>query len=104
VEGGSGSQELLEAEVPIISNEEANAIYQSLGSAVTDNMIAAGLAAGGIDACQGDSGGPFVVQEGIDQWVLAGATSWGIGCARPGVPGLYTRLSRYGDWLAGHIQ
>ncbi|MEO0530235.1 MAG: serine protease [Planctomycetota bacterium] len=102
-EGGESSEKLLEVTVPIVSNEEANAAYNPLGSTITDNMIAAGLPEGGKDACQGDSGGPFVVRDAERGLILAGATSWGIGCARPGIPGLYTRLSRYGDWLPSHL-
>jgi secreted trypsin-like serine protease len=101
-EGGVSSQVLLEVDVPIVSNAEANAAYNPLGSTVTENMIAAGLPQGGKDACQGDSGGPFLVKSPQD-FTLAGATSWGIGCARPGLPGIYTRLSRYGDWLSQHL-
>jgi secreted trypsin-like serine protease len=99
-EGGESSQELLEITVPIVSNAEANAAYGPLGSTITENMIAAGVPEGGKDACQGDSGGPFIVQDSAGNWILAGVTSWGIGCARPGLPGIYSRLSRYDDWLA----
>jgi secreted trypsin-like serine protease len=93
----------MEVEVPIVSNEEANAAYNPEGSTVTENMIAAGLPEGGKDTCQGDSGGPFLVKGKKDAFILAGATSWGIGCARPGLPGIYTRLSRYSDWLSQHL-
>ncbi|MEM6502063.1 MAG: serine protease [Cyanobacteria bacterium P01_C01_bin.89] len=102
-EGGNSSQKLLEVTVPIVSNQDANNAYKQLGSSITENMIAAGVPQGGKDACQGDSGGPFVVKDADGEWVLAGATSWGIGCARPSLPGLYTRLSLYGKWLARHL-
>ena len=68
-----------------------------------ENMLAAGLPEGGKDTCQGDSGGPFLVLSPEKSFILAVATSWGIGCARPGLPGIYTRLSRYGDWLSEHL-
>ena len=102
-EGGDSSQDLLEVSVPIVSNSDANAAYNQLGSVVTENMIAAGVPEGGKDACQGDSGGPFLVKNSADEWILAGATSWGIGCARPGLPGLYTKLSNYADWLDQYL-
>jgi secreted trypsin-like serine protease len=95
-EGGGGSRKLMHVDVPIISNAEANKTY---GGEVTKNMIAAGFKQGGKDACQGDSGGPFVVKDPNLKLVLAGATSWGIGCARPRYPGLYANLALLGDWV-----
>jgi secreted trypsin-like serine protease len=52
------------------------------------NMVCAGSPQG--DTCQFDSGGPLVLQGR-----LAGITSWAYGCARPGYPGVYTRLSAF---------
>ena len=52
-------------------------------------MVCAGD--GNTDTCQGDSGGPLMVSDG-SFLILAGITSWGIGCADPSFPGVYTRL------------
>jgi hypothetical protein len=52
-------------------------------------MVCAGL--GGADTCQGDSGGPLMVPRG-GEYVLAGVTSWGAGCADPLYPGVYARV------------
>lgn len=66
----------------------------------TINMIAAGVPKGSKDTCTGDSGGPLMVLDSSgENWVLAGITSWGIGCALPRYPGVYTRLSRFTTWL-----
>ena len=47
---------------------------------------------------QGDSGGPMVIHE-ENSWVLAGVISWGIGCAEPNQPGVYTRISEFREWI-----
>lgn len=51
---------------------------------------------------QGDSGGPMVNQQG-SVWVQSGVVSFGFGCARPNLPGVYSRVSRYQSWINSHI-
>ena len=54
---------------------------------------------GGVDTCQGDSGGPLVCQSSTSgQYSLQGLTSFGIGCADPQNPGVYTRVSDLVTW------
>lgn len=74
----------------------------ALGPRISDSMLCAG-GKKGEDACQGDSGGPMVVLRGEKQPVLTGVVSWGRGCARAGLPGVYTRVSRFRAWLRGFL-
>lgn len=92
-EGGDGSTTLKHAQVPIISDASCGQAYAdpSWGWNASE-MICAGYDEGGTDTCQGDSGGPMVVQRPSGEWVLAGATSFGQGCARAGWPGVYAEL------------
>lgn len=90
-EGGKLSSQLRSVSVPIISNEVCNEAYRN---GITNGMICAGFENGLKDACQGDSGGPLSVGD-----TLVGIVSFGNGCARPGFPGVYTRVSEYVKWI-----
>jgi len=81
---------LRRVDVPIVLRETCVADYaaDSPPKEVTENMVCAGLDAGGKDSCQGDSGGPIV----DDQGTVIGAVSWGTGCALAGFPGVYARV------------
>ncbi|XP_045136520.1 trypsin-1-like [Portunus trituberculatus] len=68
-------------------------------SHITENMLCAGLEEGGKDTCQGDSGGPLTVQNDSSKYEQIGITSWGFGCADPGSPGVYTRVSNFLEWI-----
>lgn len=48
---------------------------------------------------QGDSGGPLITEREDKKYELIGVVSWGNGCARPGYPGVYTKVTRYVDWI-----
>lgn len=72
---------------------------KNAGPIVRPSMLCAGLLEGGKDACQGDSGGPLFTVAPDKKFVQVGVVSWGDGCAQPKQPGLYTRLSRYADWI-----
>ncbi|XP_031622055.1 trypsin-1-like isoform X2 [Contarinia nasturtii] len=86
------------AEVRVWSNYECQASFdqQKKMKTIQSTQMCAGKRSGGVDACWADSGGPMV-STGDDG--LIGIVSTGIGCARPGLPGIYTRVSEYTQWI-----
>lgn len=99
-EGGSTSDQLLEVDVPIVSDGACGAYY---GTFHGPSEVCAGTAQGGKDSCQGDSGGPLMAEDGEGNPLLIGVVSRGEGCARAGVPGVYTEVAYYADWIEGFL-
>lgn len=94
--GGDFPDTLHQVEVPIISNEDCQEPYVET---IDGSMLCAGYEEGGKDSCNGDSGGPLMIPADDEEWLLAGLTSWGFGCAQPGYPGVYTRLTTLVGWV-----
>lgn len=120
---GERADVLRKATVKIWNNEACEHSYRALGksNSITDTQMCAGYENGQIDSCwvsmqlvsraqmlccalficfrQADSGGPLMSKEHY----LLGVVSTGIGCARPGLPGIYTRVSKYVTWMQNVI-
>ncbi|XP_033231358.1 trypsin-7-like [Belonocnema kinseyi] len=93
-ENGEASTVLRTAFVPIIDQNECKKLYSY--DPPSDRSFCAGyVKSGGIDSCFGDSGGPAVLDGKLVGIVIGGA-----GCARPGSPGVYMRVSAFNSWVA----
>ncbi|XP_054978267.1 vitamin K-dependent protein C isoform X2 [Sorex araneus] len=86
--------------IPVVPRNEC---IQVMHNEVSENMLCAGILGDPRDACEGDSGGPMVVQF-RGTWFLVGLVSWGEGCGRLHNYGVYTKVSRYLDWIHDHIR
>ena len=89
---------LMAAEVTLRTDTECREAYGE--EAVKDSMLCAGDE--GVDACEGDSGGPLVCdleETGAQPPTLCGLVSWGLGCGRPGYPGVYTEMAAFRTWI-----
>ncbi len=104
-QGGGQSRYLRKATVPFISDSTCAAQGGSYSGLIANEEICAGiLPGGGIDTCQGDSGGPMFKRNAANEWVQVGITSWGIGCAQPNAPGVYTEVRYFAaDILAAAV-
>ena len=105
-EGGPISERLQKVVLPVVDSAACKSEYEALGLSVSSTMFCAGFSTGGYDSCSGDSGGPisFVPTVGgvinpINEPVLAGIVSWGRGCARQNMYGVYTNVLKLRTWL-----
>ncbi|XP_003708599.2 trypsin isoform X1 [Megachile rotundata] len=92
------SNRLMYVDLPIINL----GICKKLLSYVTDvfpGMMCAGYMEGQKDACGGDSGGGMLCNG-----ILAGVVSGGDGCARPRVPGVYSDVHFFQNWIEEHME
>jgi hypothetical protein len=116
--GGSTPTHMQEAKVTILSTfpehdggggDECGVYYS--GTITEDMLCANGVNSDGevTDGCQGDSGGPLVCTSDGTTYAIHGATSWGMGCADPEYPGLWSKVYVYVEngWIdavmAGNI-
>lgn len=98
--------------IPIEALEQAFALLsQNLGNSLTENMVCAGTPTGQRTMCNGDSGGPLMVRASNGNWVQVGVVSWNrspIGsdqkCGHESLYAVYTRVSQYFNWIAGHVR
>ncbi|CAK7306391.1 Vitamin K-dependent protein C [Vulpes lagopus] len=86
--------------IPVAPHNEC---IQAMYNMISENMLCAGILGDPRDACEGDSGGPMVTSF-RGTWFLVGLVSWGEGCGRLHNYGIYTKVSRYLDWIHSHIR
>lgn len=99
------SDVLMKARIEIIDNIICSIKYNRsviIPRGITPTMICAGDPNGEWhrDTCQGDSGGPIHTYHN-DYCLpeIVGITSFGVLCGTPNVPGVYTRVAHYLDWI-----
>ncbi|XP_043280136.1 clotting factor G beta subunit-like [Venturia canescens] len=94
---------LQKVDVRVVENDICREWYESQGkkTRVDRHQMCAGHEAGGRDTCWADSGGPLMVGSTVvgDGTMVVGVVSSGVGCARPRLPGIYTRISEYIPWI-----
>ncbi|XP_054156203.1 phenoloxidase-activating factor 2-like, partial [Oppia nitens] len=100
--GGSYSNILKEVKLPVLNHYDCQtALRQTrLGNRfrLHDSFLCAG-GEKGVDSCKGDGGGPLVCYRSDGTYALAGLVAWGIDCGKPGVPGVYVKVSQFLPWI-----
>lgn len=94
----------LHVDLPFVSQEQCQPVYSLPGRSIT--LWNAQLCAGGQpgkDSCKGDSGGPLMYENGRT-YEVTGVVSFGpIPCGMDGVPGVYSKVYEYLDWIRSTI-
>ena len=104
-DGAPISETLRGVSVPLVTDPFCSSEEVYHRRFVSGRMFCAGLVRGGPDSCGGDSGGPLVCRDPVsDRFVAFGIVSTGDlrGCGL--LPGLYTKLSGFTDWLLPLLQ
>ncbi|VVC95653.1 unnamed protein product, partial [Leptidea sinapis] len=98
---GTRPNVLQKTDVIVVNNNECNDWYKSKGSKinVVGTQMCAGYETGGRDSCWADSGGPLMLKGDKGHTMVIGVVSTGSGCARARMPGIYTRVSRFTEWI-----
>ncbi|XP_011629946.1 melanization protease 1-like [Pogonomyrmex barbatus] len=98
---GTRSFDLLQAKLPVVTNEQCKEVYKR-----TTEIWYKQICAGGrdnVDSCLGDSGGPLQapgLYRGVTRTIQYGVVSYGLKhCGTEGYPGVYTRVSYYVNWI-----
>lgn len=81
--------------VPLVDHDICS---RQMSHNITENVLCAGVLGQSMDACEGDSGGPMVTLY-RNTWFLLGLVSWGEGCGRVDKLGIYTKVSKYNEWI-----
>ncbi|XP_031626695.1 melanization protease 1-like, partial [Contarinia nasturtii] len=89
------------------SLDKCNVLYSGYGVTLTNLHLCAG-GEKGKDSCKGDNGGPLIHENKSDpknvQYSIVGVASFGSSpCGLKDVPGVYTRVDQYIDWISNHM-
>ncbi|KAI9298710.1 trypsin-like serine protease [Neoconidiobolus thromboides FSU 785] len=95
------SDKLIQVELPLVTAKKCESMVKNIYNDFQSSIM---LCAGGSkeksqDACKGDSGGPLIGYDENNSPVLYGITSFGRECGKKGVPGLFTRISAYKEFI-----
>ncbi|XP_043472622.1 serine protease snake-like [Leptopilina heterotoma] len=103
--GGELSVNLLKAQLDVIDNVNCSTMYKNsinLPWGIVDSLLCAGDPTGNWekDTCSGDSGSPLQIRN-IDNCLfkIIGITSTGKFCGVDAIPGIYTRVAAYVNWI-----
>ncbi|XP_011306722.1 venom protease-like [Fopius arisanus] len=100
---GPSASHLQQLQMPVVDTETCKTAFTRFKSTVIDErVLCAGYRRGGKDACKGDSGGPLMHPRHKVFYII-GIVSFGYRCAEPEIPGVYTRVTQFLDFIKSHL-
>ncbi|CAO1363174.1 unnamed protein product [Diamesa hyperborea] len=96
-------------DLPVIETHRCSRMFKKtrLGRnfELNESFICAG-GEEGVDTCTGDGGSPLVcpVPGNERYFYQAGIVSWGIGCGGKNIPGAYTDVAFFADWIENEME
>lgn len=97
---GPFADTLLKTVLPVVDNSTCLRIYGNFITALSrsDAAFCAGYGQGNTSFCKGDSGGPLACQKN-GKFYLAGVVSMSKLCHIPSIPGLFTNVTFFMEWI-----
>ena len=106
---GTHQNVLKKIDLSVINNQKCTKMFRKtrlgINFELSETLICAGGEAGK-DACQGDGGSPLVcpIPGHKDQFYQAGIVAWGLKCGEADIPGAYTNVALFSDWINKKLQ
>lgn len=101
------SRHLKGALIKIVDFKKCSNFYSEKGERVSDSTLFCAIDEG-TGVCEGDPGSPlifsFKTKSLKDSYELVGIASLGAGCDQEGVPRIFTKVSKYVDWIADNMK
>jgi len=103
----TGPEHLVYAHVKTVQFSECKAQYDDFVSGIPgDVYIGSNILCAGdniTDACSGDSGSPLLWVDDLSRWTVVGVVSFGPSVCGQDVPGAYTKVKNYMDFIKNII-
>ncbi|XP_026465376.1 trypsin alpha-like [Ctenocephalides felis] len=90
---GPYPEELQQVDLQVADHDDCYIAYMAHLD-LAESQICATVPGGVKDSCTGDSGGPLT-----ENGVVVGIVSFGVRCAEPDYPGVYSRIGFYRKWI-----
>ena len=103
-ESGFSSDVMLKVSLPVLPQQPCAEEIGRRGRVIGPGQLCAG-GERGLDSCVGDSGGPLMLPDRFGPpYCVIGVTSFGpTTCGVGNVPGVYTRVTEYLDWILENV-